>query len=161
MDMATIREAAVLGFLIAIASAAAAQPSMPSSTILRKNDLPATIKWSWIEVEPSADSRAGWITVTGTGTVHIQSRQFHADLRLTPGEQGADISLDGVIAKGRIRATEVLLNTDAGPAKIVGTLRRHSLGRAVEEWIAFRGGQSGDLSYLALYRIIAARTQSH
>ena len=110
-------------------------------------------RWHWIEVEAADGNATGWEMTSGTASVRIAGGRFHADLLPGPNQSGADISLDGLIGDGQIRATEVLLGTDAAPAIVTGTVHRQPIGgRLFEERITFRGGQSGDASFLGLYR---------
>ena len=63
-------------------------------------------------------------------------------------------ALRSMVASGsRVRATEVILNTDAAPMPVSGTICRTPFGDGIiEERIVFRGDQSGDASYLGLAR---------
>lgn len=141
-----------------LGTTALAATSVPAASLLRR---PATARdshnqWHWIAVEATGANTTGWAVTAGTGTVHVDGSSFRADLRLNHDEQGADISLRGRVDRESVRATETLLNTDANPVAITGRLHVRSLGKDwVEERIIFRGGQSGDASYLGLYRVVA------
>jgi hypothetical protein len=115
------------------------------------------VPWHWVEVEALGRS-PGWTTTSGTAAVHIHGRRFHADLQLGPNNvSGANVSLDGLINRGKIRATEVLLNTDAEPTTVTGTLRRQPIGPGFfTERVVFHGGQSGEASFLGLWTVTKA-----
>lgn len=144
----------ISGVMVAmmLSGAALAQPSVPPSAILPEPGIAGDGRWHWVQVEPARDSRSGWVTISGTAAVQIVENRFHADLQVDPDQTGADITLDGIISGERIGAKEALLNTDAAPAPVKGRLRRERIGDSLEERIAFRGGQSGDASFLGLYR---------
>lgn len=132
-----------------------AQPSVPPNTILCALGAKSDARWRWIEVEASAD---GWRVVRGTGTVQLNDHNFSAELQLNPDEpSGANISLQGTVERGVIYATEILLNTDASPAAVSGTIQTQPHGDMLAQRITFRGGQSGETSYLSLYRLTSAR----
>lgn len=136
-----------------LASVAGAQVAVAPGTIL---DGPAGDgRWHWIEVEPARSSATGWVTITGAADVKMSGTRFHADLRPDQREGSTGLTLDGRISGARVRATEVLLNTDADPMLVRGIIRRTRFGGGTtEERIVFRGGQAGDASYLGLARSV-------
>ena len=132
-----------------------AQPSVPPNTILYTAGAQRDTRWHWIEVEASPD---GWRITRGTATVQLNGRHFSADLQLNPNEpSGANINLQGSVEHGVIHAMEILLNTDADPAAVSGTIVSQPHGDMLAQRITFRGGQSGETSYLSLYRLTLPR----
>lgn len=124
-----------------------------STQAFAQTETPSARRWNWVAVEASGESATGWTTTSGSAAVQIFGRRFHADLWLNDNPSRVYITLDGVIDNGRLRAKEVLLNTDATPANITGALHSEALGqRLTEQRIVFHGGQSGDASFLGLYR---------
>jgi len=132
-------------------TAVQSQPSVPANTILMNPGIVSDTRWHWIEVEANL---GGWSIRKGTGSVQIDGRQFHAELSRDPHEpSGANLRLQGVVEEGSVKATETLLNTDANPTTVKGSIHTQPLGDMVEERITFHGGQSGEASYLGLYRL--------
>jgi hypothetical protein len=131
-------------------TAVQSQPSVPANTILMNPGIVSDTRWHWIEVEANL---GGWSIRKGTGSVQIDGRQFHAELSPNPESSGANLSLQGVVQQGSVNATETLLGTDANPTTVLGAVHTQALGGMVEERITFHGGQSGEASYLGLYRL--------
>ncbi|UAK26093.1 hypothetical protein [Sphingomonas nostoxanthinifaciens] len=139
--------------MLIAAGSADAQPSVPPGTILYGKDAVIDPSWRWFQAEPAITERNGWVTLVGGGEVTMAGGRFHALLHLDPEEAGAEIALDGRIAGDRVVAQEILLNTDAGPVMVHGTIKRTPRGDGwMIETIVFRGGQSGDASFLGLVR---------
>lgn len=150
-------ERAALVALAVVGGAAVidAQPSVSPKKILYAPGAQRDTCWHWIEVETSDD---GWHVTRGIGNVQLSGRNFSADLQLNPHEPtGANIQLRGSVERGAIRATEILLNTDASPVAISGTIQTQPHGDMLAQRITFRGGPSGEASYLSLYRLTPAR----
>jgi hypothetical protein len=124
---------------------------VPPNTTLYDPGAERDTRWHWIQVEAGVK---GWHITRGTGTVQINGRHFRADLQLA----GANLLLRGSVQHGRVHATETFLNTDATPAAITGKILSQPRGDMLEQRVTFRRGQSGETSYLTLYRLDAPQT---
>ncbi len=108
-----------LWFGACVASVGSAQSNVAPGTIL---DGPSGDGiWHWIEVEPARNSATGWVTIAGVADVKISGSKFHAELKPNPSESSEGLSLDGRITSAGVN---IMLNTDANPMIIYGTIHR-------------------------------------
>jgi hypothetical protein len=75
--------------------------------------------WRWIRIEPS--ERAGWQTLSGDADVEFAGSSF--SVTLNKGNFPA-YKVTGKIDGRKIRATEIVLNTDADPLTYTGFIER-------------------------------------
>jgi hypothetical protein len=92
-----------------------------SSFILPPAVLAAT-PWEWVKVNNNVSS--GWHTEKGAATVNIKDDHFEAVLFEGGNPNTVQIKLTGMISKGKINATETILDTDISPAQFTGTYKK-------------------------------------
>ena len=77
-------------------------------------------QWAWVRLEPRPGG-GGWTVRQGHALVHVdRASGFHVELDVDAADLRQHYRLDGSVSRGRIEATEVLLNSDASPRRYGG-----------------------------------------
>ena len=77
-------------------------------------------QWTWVRLEPRPRGE-GWNVRQGHALVHVdRASGFHAELDVDAADLRQHYRLDGSVRRGRVEATEVLLNSDASPRRYGG-----------------------------------------
>jgi hypothetical protein len=91
--------------------------------------------WHWVRVQPPGPTE-DWEVLQGTANVIFNGRNFTTTLVSDTDRTWNHFSITGVIDGTRVTATEVKLNTDAGPLTYKGTIEkiRTPLNSGARRW---------------------------
>jgi hypothetical protein len=113
--------------------------------------------WHWIEVRPSATPNpVTWVVHQGIAKdVVIEGKKFDADLYDGDRNGFHRFHLEGTISDGKIVATMILLNSDAGKGRLRGDIRK--LRSSGDSWGFDRiilHDSEDDASYIGIMRSV-------